>query len=120
MNQVPCDGSPADTVFHNQRRDIPLFIHGSATLEQLFIHGMENGMAGAIGGITRAWEARTTEWPLCNASLLIATEDDPQTFQFENVVRRFPAHDLNRVLVAEIESALRCVEGMRFPGIVLS
>ena len=80
MNQVPRYDSPASAVFHDQSCDIPLFIHGDAPFEQLFVHGVEDGMAGTIGGIAGAWETRSAERTLGDTSLFVATEDDPQTF----------------------------------------
>ena len=77
-------------------------------------------MAGTIGGITGAGKTRSAEGTLGDTSLFVATEDDPQTFQFENVVRSFATHGLDGILIAEIEPALRGVEGMGFPGIVRS
>mgnify|MGYP001574821379 CR=1 FL=1 len=56
----------------------------------------------------------------CVASLFVATEDDAQALQFENVVGSLSTHGLDGILIAEIEPALRSVEGMGFPRIVLS
>ena len=80
MDQVPRHDSSADAVFHDQRRDIPLFIHGDSPFEQLFVHGVEDGMTGTIGGVTGARETRSAERTLGDPSLIVATEDDPQTF----------------------------------------
>ena len=75
MDHVPRHDSPTDAVLHDQGRDIPLFIDGDAPFEQLFVHGVEDGMAGTICGITGAGETRSAERTLGNTSLFVATED---------------------------------------------
>jgi hypothetical protein len=73
--------TPADTDFHDQCCDIPLLIHGDTSFKQLFVHGVEDGMAGTIRGITGAGEPRSAERTLGDPTLLVAAEDDPKTFQ---------------------------------------
>ena len=80
MDQIPRDNTTADSVFHDQRGDIPLFIHGDAPLEQLFVHGVEDGMAGTVGSVTGAGETRSTERTLGDMSLFVAAEDDAKPF----------------------------------------
>src|SRR5687768_10991183 len=89
-------------------------------LEELFIHGVENGMAGAIGGIAGPWKAGAAKRSLRDPPSLISAENHAHAFEFQNITGRFAAHGFDRVLITEIETALGGVERVRFPGIILA
>src|SRR4051812_26375069 len=46
MQDIPCDHTAADAVFDDERGDIPLLIDINMALEDLFVHGVEDRVAG--------------------------------------------------------------------------
>ena len=50
--------------------------------------------------------------------LLVAVEGDAHVLELEQLVGRLPAHDLDRVLVAEVVRPLDRVVGVRLPGVL--
>ena len=80
MDQVPGHNTPADTVFHDQGRDVPFFIYRDTPLKQLFVHRMQDGMPRTVGGVTGPGKTRSTKRSLGDTSLFVSTENDPEAF----------------------------------------
>src|SRR5205814_1823557 len=53
------------------------------------------------------------------AAMLVAVEGHSEVLEVEDLLRRLAAHDLDRVLVAQVVGALDGVEGVGLPGVVL-
>ena len=96
---------------------LELFDIATVPAEKLFVQDMQERMAGPVSGIAGAGEPGATEGPLGDEPLLGAAEDDAEPLQLQDVVRGLAAHDLDRVLIAQVDAALRRVEGMGLPGI---
>jgi hypothetical protein len=77
-------------------------------------------MARAVRGITGAWESGAAKRPLRDSPPLIPAEDHAHAFEFENIAGRFAAHGFDSVLIAQIETTLCRIEGVRFPRIILA
>ena len=79
-------------------------------LHQLLVEDVEDGVAGDVGHVVGAGLRGATEGPGSEMSGLVAVERDPQVLEGEDLVGRLAAHDLDRVLVAEVVRPLDGVE----------
>ena len=50
--------------------------------------------------------------------MLVAVERDPEVLEVEDLIGRLAAHDLDRVLVAQVVRALDRVERVRLPAVL--
>src|SRR5512132_2108503 len=81
---------------------------------------MEQRMPGAVCGVTGSWKAGASERPLGDASLRGTAEDDAHALQFQNILRGFPTHRFDGILIAQIKAALSRIIGMGFPGVLFA
>jgi hypothetical protein len=81
---------------------------------------VQDRVTRSIGGVTGAGKPCAAERTLSDAASRITTEDDPYSFQIQDIAGRFATHDLNRILIAKILTALRRIEGMGFPGVIFT
>ena len=77
-------------------------------------------MAGPVGGITGSRKSGASERPLGDSSFGGTAEDDAHALQFQNILRSFPAHGFDRILITEVKTTLRRVVGMGFPGVLFA
>jgi hypothetical protein len=87
-------------------------------LHQLLVEDVQDRLAGDVGDVVGPRLRGTAERPRAEMSGLVAVEGDARVLQVEDLLRRLAAHDLDRILVAEVVRALDGVEGMRFPGVL--
>src|SRR5687768_12267428 len=81
---------------------------------------MEQRMAGPVCGVTGSRKAGSSERSLGDSSLRGTAEDDTHALQFQNILRSFPAHRFDGVLVAQVKASLGRVIGMSFPGVLFA
>src|SRR5207244_5649234 len=92
LQEVPGDDAPAAAVLDEERRDVPLFVDVHLALQELLVHGVQERMAGSVGGVAGAGEAGAAEGALRDAALLVPTEDHPHALERLAVVRGLAAH----------------------------
>src|SRR5690349_11359275 len=100
MQHIPGNHATANAILDNERGDIPLFVDSNMAFENLFVHGVEDRMARAVCGITRAWEPGAAKGSLGDPSALIPAKDHAHAFEFKNFARGLTAHGFDRVLIA--------------------
>ena len=87
-------------------------------LHQLLVEHVQQRLAGDVGDVVRARGGGAAERARAELALGVAVERDARVLEPEHLVRGLAAHDLDRVLVAEVVRALDGVEGVRLPGVV--
>jgi hypothetical protein len=87
-------------------------------LHQLLVEHVQQGLAGDVGDVVRAGRGGAAEGAGAELALGVAVERDARVLEPEHLVRGLTAHDLDRVLVAEVVGPLDRVERVRFPGVV--
>ena len=87
-------------------------------LHQLLVEHVQQRLAGDVGDVVRARGGGAAERPRAEMTGLAAVERDARVLQPQHLAGRLPAHDLDRVLVAEVIRALHGVVGVRLPRIV--
>ena len=75
-------------------------------------------MAGDVGDVVGARRRGAAERAGAEVAVLVAVEGDAGVLEPQDLVRRLAAHDLDRVLVAEVVRALDRVERVRLPGVL--
>ena len=80
---------------------------------------MHDRLAGDVGDVVGARLRGAAERAGAELALLVAVEGDAEVLEVEDLLRRLAAHDLDRVLVAEVVGALDRVEGVRLPRVAL-
>ncbi len=109
----------AGVVLH-ERGDEPLLVavDGLVVLHQLLVEHVQQRLAGDVGDVVRAGGGGAAERARAELALGVAVEGDPVVLEPQHLARGLPAHDLDRVLVAEVVGALDGVERVRLPRVV--
>ena len=104
---------------HRQRGGEPLLVAGDllGVLHQLLVEDVHDRLAGDVGDVVGAGRGGAAEGAGAELALLVAVEGDAEVLEVEDLLRRLAAHDLDRVLVAQVVGALDRVEGVRLPGV---
>ncbi len=106
--------------------DLELVEEDHAPGHALLVEGLEDHVAGAVGG--EAGPAHgglavvagvAAEAALVDQALLGAVEGQAEVLQLDDGVDRLPAHDLGRGLVDQVVTALDRVEGVPLPRVLL-
>ena len=87
-------------------------------LHQLLVEHVQDRLAGDVGDVVGAGGRGAAERAGAEQPLLVAVEGDAHVLEVEQLLGRLPAHDLDRVLVAEVVGPLDRVEGVRLPGVL--
>ena len=87
-------------------------------LHQLLVEHVQDRLAGDVRDVVGAGGRGAAERAGPEQALLVAVEGDADVLEVEQLVGRLPAHDLDRVLVAQVVRPLDGVEGVRFPGVL--
>ena len=87
-------------------------------LHQLLVEHVQDRLAGDVGDVVGACGGGAAEGARSELALLVAVEGDADVLEVEQLLRRLAAHDLDRVLVAEVVGALDGVERVRFPRVL--
>ena len=97
----------------------------SARADVSLIERMQHRVAGAIcrgasalNGLLTKVGGMPAKWPLINRAIRIPVEWHSKVLEFVDHLRRHPAHELDRVLVAEIIRPLNGVEHMPVPVVL--
>ena len=88
-------------------------------LHQLLVEHVHDRLAGDVGDVVGARLRGAAEGAGAEPALLVAVEGDAEVLEVEDLLGRLAAHDLDRVLVAEVVGALDGVEGVRLPAVAL-
>ena len=75
-------------------------------------------MAGDVGDVVGAGGGRAAERARAEVAGLVAVEGDAGVLEPQDLVGRLAAHDLDRVLVAQVVRALDRVERVRLPAVL--
>ena len=109
----------ARVVLH-ERGDEPLLVAVDllVVLHQLLVEHVQQRLAGDVGHVVGARRRGAAEGAGAELALGVAVEGDARVLEPQDLARGLPAHDLDRVLVAEVVGALDRVERVRLPGVV--
>ena len=109
-----------------QVEHVVLVEEGGALLDVLLEQGLEDHVAGAVGGEAGAAHRPgavvvgvAAEAPLVDPAVGGAVERHPHVLEVVDGLDRLPAHDLGRVLVDQVVAALDGVEGVPLPVVLL-
>ena len=86
-------------------------------LHQLLVEHVQDRLPGDVGHVVGARGAGAAEGARAEPALLVAVEGHAEVLEVDDLARRLAAHDLDRVLVAEVVGALDGVEGVRLPRV---
>ena len=111
-------GDPAVVVAHEGGGEPLLEALDLVVLHQLLVEHVQDRLAGDVGDVVGAGRRRAAERAGAELALLVAVEGHAQVLQVEDLLGRLAAHDLDRVLVAQVVRALDGVEGVRLPGVL--
>ena len=111
-------GDAAAVVLHERGGEPLLEALDLVVLHQLLVEHVQDRLAGDVGDVVGARRGCAAEGAGAELALLVAVEGDAEVLEVEDLVRRLAAHDLDRVLVAEVVRALDGVEGVRLPGVL--
>ena len=109
---IPSDDTSATTLVDNNLGREELLVDLDVVLDQLLVEHVDQDVARDVGRIDRARRTSSTERTLSQLAIGSARKDRAHVLELVNVVRRLTAHDLNRVLVAEIIRTLDGVVGV--------
>jgi hypothetical protein len=87
-------------------------------LHQLLVQHVQDRVARDVRHVVRAGGRGPTERARSQVPGAVSVEGDPDVLQVQDLVRGLAAHDLDRVLVAEVVRALDRVERVRFPRVL--
>src|SRR4051794_25375640 len=109
----------AGLVLH-ERGDEPLLVavDGPVVLHQLLVEDMQQRLAGDVSDVVGARRGGAAERARAELALGTAVEGDALVLEPQHLARGLLAHDLDRVLVAEVVGALDRVERVRLPRVV--
>ncbi len=106
-------------VVAHQRGGEPLLVAVDlVVLHQLLVEHVQDRLARDVGHVVGAGGGGAAEGARAELALFVAVERDAEVLEVEDLLRRLAAHDLDRVLVAEVVRALDGVEGVRLPGVL--
>ena len=89
-----------------------------AMLHQLLVEHVQDRVAGDVRHVVGARGRGATEGAGAEVAGLVAMERDAGVLEPQDLVRGLAAHDLDRVLVAEVVRALDGVERVRLPAVL--
>src|SRR3954469_9171223 len=103
-----------------ERGDEPLLVAVDLVVvpHQLLVEHVEQGLAGDAGEVVGPRGRRAAERARAEVPVGRAVERHSLVLEPQHLARGFPAHDLDRVLVAEEVRALDGVERVRLPRVV--
>jgi hypothetical protein len=109
----------AVAVLH-QPGDEPLLVAVDllVVLHQLLVEHVQERLAGDVGHVVGAGRRGAAERARAEVAGLVAVEGDARVLEPEDLARGLAAHDLDRVLIAQVVGALDRVERVRLPGVV--
>jgi len=117
---------PGRGLGEHQVQHVELVEELHVVLDAVLVEGLQDHVAGAVGGVAGAAHWRlamvagvAAKATLVDAALGGAVERHPHLLQVEHRVDGFPAHDLHRVLVGEVVAALDGVERVPLPVVLL-
>ena len=108
----------AGLVEHQPGREPLLVALDLVVLHQLLVEDVQDRLAGDVGHVVGAGGGGAAEGAGAEQALLVAVEGDAHVLEVQQLLGRLPAHDLDRVLVAEVVRALDRVVGVRLPGVL--
>ena len=87
-------------------------------LHQLLVEDVHDRLARDVGDVVGAGGRGAAEGAGAEVALVVAVEGDAEVLEVDDLLGRLAAHDLDRVLVAQVVGALDRVEGVRLPRVV--
>ena len=111
-------GAVAGLVEHEAGREPLLVAVDLVVLHELLVEHVQDRLAGDVGDVVGAGRRGAAERAGAEQALLVAVERDAHVLEVEKLLGRLAAHDLDRVLVAQVVGALDGVEGVRLPGVL--
>ena len=104
----------------DERRHEPLLVAVDrlVVLHQLLVEHVQQRLAGDVGHVVGARGGGAAEGARPELALTVAVEGHARVLEPEHLVGRLAAHDLDRVLVAEVVRALDRVVGVGLPRVV--
>ena len=87
-------------------------------LHQLLVEDVQDRVAGDVRDVVGAGRRGAAERARAQVAGLVAMEGDAGVLEPEDLVRRLTAHDLDRVLVAQVVRPLDRVERVRLPAVL--
>ena len=111
-------GDAALVVLDERGREPLLVAVDVLELHELLVEDVQDRLAGDVGDVVGPGGARAAEGALAEPALLVAVEGHAPVLEVEQLLGRLAAHDLDRVLVAEVVRALDRVEGVRLPRVL--
>ena len=87
-------------------------------LHQLLVEDVHDRLARDVGDVVGAGGRGAAEGARAQLALVVAVEGNAEVLEVDDLLGRLAAHDLDRVLVAEVVGALDRVEGVRLPRVV--
>ena len=111
-------GDAAVVARHEGGREPLLVAVDLLVLHQLLVEHVQDRLAGDVGHVVRARRRGAAEGAGAEAALLVAVEGHAEVLEVEDLLRRLAAHDLDRVLVAEVVGPLDRVERVRLPRVL--
>ena len=103
------------TLFDAQRGDKPFRVDFDPFGHRPFVKGVEQHMAGDIGGIAGSGIAGAAERALGDRAVGEPAERASPVLHLIDDRRRLPAHELRGVLIGQIIASLDRIEGVFFP-----
>ena len=87
-------------------------------LHQLLVQDVHDRLARDVGDVVGARGRGAAEGAGAQLALVVAVERNAEVLEVDDLLGRLAAHDLDRVLVAQVVGALDRVEGVRLPRVV--
>ena len=109
-DDVPGQHADAAAAVDREVEREELLVDRHLVLQQLLVEHVDQHVARDVGGVDRARRARGAERALRDAAVGEAREHRAHVLELVDVARRLGAHDLDRVLVAQVVRALDGVE----------
>ncbi len=108
-------------VIHREAGREVLLVAGDVlgVLHELLVEDVHDRLARDVRDVVGACGRGASEGAGAELALLVAVEGDAEVLEVKELLRRGPAHDLDRVLVGEVVRPLDGVEGVRLPAVVL-
>ena len=109
-HDVPREHADTAAAVEREVEGEELLVDGHLVLQELLVEHVDQHVARDVGGVDRARSARGAEWALRDAAVGEAREHRAHVLELVDVARRLGAHDLDRVLVAQVVRPLDRVE----------
>ena len=118
---VPRDGADALAVAIDRERGrevLLVAVDRVRVLHELLVEDVHDRLAGDVGDVVGAGGRGAAEGAGAEVALVVAVEGDAEVLEVDDLLGRLAAHDLDRVLVAQVVGALDRVERVRLPRVV--